>query len=86
MELQQLSPNSVNASPASVNPHVKTEQTASVPHVNQDVQKSVQASKTDTVTISQQAIQMLASGGDNQAQGVKSGVAQTASQLLNITA
>lgn len=71
MSMAQLSPNSVAANPAHVNPQVKADQTTSVPQINQDAQKSVEVAKTDTVTISPQALQKLASDGDTQAKEVK---------------
>lgn len=71
MSIQQLSPNSVVANPAHVNPQARADQTAASPQVNQDAQRSVQALKTDTVTISRQALQMLANGSDSAAQEVR---------------
>jgi len=59
MSMAQLSPNVVSANPAHINPQVKTDQTLSIPQINQDAQHSVQAAKTDSVTISPQALQML---------------------------
>lgn len=67
MSIQQLSPNSIVANPAHVNPQVRTDQAAASPQVNQETQKSVQALKTDTVTISRQALQMLENDGDSAA-------------------
>ena len=83
MEIQQLSPNSVNANPVAVNPQVKADQATTVPQVNQDAQKSVKAAKTDTVTISQQALQMLASDGDSAAVEDKETAAKKASEKLS---
>ena len=80
MQIQQLSPNSVTANPAHVNPQVKAEQTASAPQINQDAQRSVQATRTDTVTISPQALQKLANDGDSQAQEAKENGAEKASE------
>ncbi len=82
MSVQQLSPNSVVANPAHVNPQVKADQTTSAPQINQDAQKSVQAAKTDTVTISPQALQKLASDGDTQAREVKENGAEKASEKV----
>ncbi len=65
MSIQQISPNSVAANPAYVNPKVKTDESLSNPLVGQNAQKSVQTLKTDTVTISQQALQKLAGEGDS---------------------
>lgn len=53
--MAQLSPNSIIANPAHINPQVKVEQAVAVPKVNQEVQQTVQATKTDTITFSQQA-------------------------------
>lgn len=55
MSMAQLSPNSIIANPAHINPQVKVEQTVAVPQVNQDAKQSVQATRTDTITFSQQA-------------------------------
>ena len=71
MTIAQLSPNSVAASPAYVNPQIKTDQATAMPQVNHDSQKSFHLKKTDTVTISPQALQKLASDGDNQALEVR---------------
>lgn len=61
MSMAQLSPSVVSANPAHINPQVKTDQITSAPQINQDAQHSVQAARTDTVTISPQALQKLAS-------------------------
>jgi hypothetical protein len=82
MQIAQLSPKSVTANPAYVNPQVKTDQSSSTPLVNQDAQKTVQATKTDTVTISQQALKMLASDGDAQAQELKESTAEKATETF----
>jgi hypothetical protein len=57
MAISQISMNSVATNPAYTNPYAKTEQQTAVPQVKQDAMKSPQAAKTDTVTISQQALQ-----------------------------
>ncbi|MGB4600023.1 MAG: hypothetical protein WBI04_08655 [Trichlorobacter sp.] len=59
MAISQVSLNSVTTNPAYTNPYAKTEQQTSVPQVNQDAQKAPQVAKTDTVTISQQALQKV---------------------------
>ena len=59
MAISQISLNSVATNPAYTNPYAKTEQQTSVPQVNQDAQKAPQVAKTDTVTISQQALQKV---------------------------
>ncbi len=53
-----LSPTSVLASPAHVNPQVSSDLQARAPQLAQDAQKAVKAVKTDTVTISPQALKM----------------------------
>lgn len=82
MSVQQISPNSVVANPAYVNPKVKTDQTTEIPQVNQDAQKAVQTIKTDTVTISQQALQKLSNDQDSAAQETKESAAEKASEML----
>lgn len=57
MAISQISSSSL-ASASYVNPYAKAEQDSSVSQVKQDEQKSSQSTKTDTVTISQQALQM----------------------------
>lgn len=60
MSMAQLSPNYVTANPAHINPQVRAEQASSTPQIHQDAQQSVQAARSDTVTISPQALQKLA--------------------------
>ncbi|RII27448.1 MAG: hypothetical protein CXR30_15145 [Geobacter sp.] len=60
MALAQLSPSSVLANPAYINPHAQTEQKAAPVQANQTADIGVTKAKTDTVTISQQALQMSA--------------------------
>lgn len=64
MSISQISPNSVMSNPVNVNPKVRTDQAESAYQTNQNSQKSTMAIKTDTVTISQEAIQMLAKDVD----------------------
>lgn len=71
MPIAQLSPTSVNSNPAYINPQVKAEQAAAVPQVKQDSQDTVKAAKTDTVTISEQALIKLKKSEDVQAYDVK---------------
>jgi hypothetical protein len=59
MSMAQLSPNSIIANPAHINPQVKAEQTVAVPQVNQDAKQSIQTTQTDTITFSQQAAKKL---------------------------
>lgn len=82
MEIQQLSPNSVAANPVTVNPQVKADQETTVPQVNQDAQKTVQVAKTDTVTISPQAVKMLANDGDSAAKEITESAAEKATETL----
>jgi len=58
MAMAALSPNSVLASPIQVNPQVTSDLQTSVPQVAQDAQKAAKAAKTDTITISAQALKM----------------------------
>lgn len=57
MAISPISTNSLNNG-GFVNPYAKSEQLAAIPQLNQDAQKSPQAAKTDTVTISPQALKM----------------------------
>ena len=58
MSIAQLSPTIVAANPAYVNPQVRTENNATPNQSNQAAQVSVQSMKTDTVTLSPQALLM----------------------------
>jgi hypothetical protein len=58
MAMAALSPNSVLAAPIQVNPQVRSDLQTSVPQVAQDAQKATKAAKTDTITISAQALKM----------------------------
>jgi uncharacterized membrane protein YccC len=58
MAMAALSPNSVLASPVQVNPQVSSDLQTSLPQVAQDAQKAANAVKTDTITISAQALKM----------------------------
>jgi Zn-dependent M28 family amino/carboxypeptidase len=82
MSIAQISPTSVQANPANVNPHVKADQSAAVPQANEAARKAVTATKTDTVTISQQAVQKLASDGDTAAVETKESAAEKATEKL----
>lgn len=59
MTTNQVSLNSVASNPAYVNPYAKTDQPAANAQASQDAKKTSQTAKTDTVTISQQALQMV---------------------------
>lgn len=80
MSIQQLSPNSIVANPAHVNPQARADQTTASPQVNQNAQRSVQALKTDTVTISKQALQMLANDSDSAAKETRENSAEKAAE------
>lgn len=82
MTIQQISPNSVAANPTDVNPQVKAEQATAAPQAAQDAQKTAKTAMTDTVTISRQAVTMLASDGDSAAQEMKESAAEKASEKL----
>jgi hypothetical protein len=58
MAMASLSPSSVLASPIQVNPQVKTDLQTSVPQLAQDAQKTAKVERTDTITISAQALKM----------------------------
>lgn len=60
MSIAQLSPTIVTANPSYINPPARTETNASMVMSSQNATASVQSSKTDTVTISSQALQMSA--------------------------
>lgn len=82
MAITQLSPVSVQASPVDVNPQVKADQATSPYQVNQGSNKAILAIKSDTVTISPQAIQKLANDGDAATKEVKeSGVEKAAEKV-----
>lgn len=58
MTIAALSPNSVLATPIQVNPQVKSDLQTSVPQVAEDAQRAAKTAKTDTITISAQALKM----------------------------
>ena len=78
MSIAQLSPNSVNANPAHVNPQVKADQIASAPQANQTAQQSIQATKTDTATFSHQAVKKLVNDVHSAIQGFKDSAIKSA--------
>lgn len=57
MAIAQLSPKSIASDPSYVNPQVKIDQRATVAQSNQAVQKTDNAQKSDTVTLSRVALQ-----------------------------
>ncbi|MDK9718099.1 MAG: hypothetical protein OEL57_09365 [Trichlorobacter sp.] len=65
MSISQISPNSLATNSPYVNPSAKTTETqaGAIQQGSQDAQKPAKAAQTDTVTISQQALQMT--GGTN---------------------
>jgi len=80
MSLAQLSPTSVIANPAQVNPQVKTDQAATIPQANQDAQNSIQAKKSDSVTFSQQAVNKVANNMYSAVQDIKDGANESVSE------
>ena len=83
MEISSISPNSVLPDPAQIKPQTKTDQ-APV-QVNQEVQKAADAAKTDSVTISPQALQknqQLTNDGDSAAKEASESAAEKAAETL----
>jgi hypothetical protein len=80
MPISQISANSVLANPVNVNPKVKTDQVESAYQANQNSKKDTMAIKSDTVTISQEAIQKLAKDADIPAQEGKEKSSEQASE------
>lgn len=80
MAISQVSLNSVATNPAYTNPYAKTDQQAAVPQVNQDAQKSTKVAKTDTVTISQQALQKVNEGQSRQEEAKENQAAKAADE------
>ena len=78
MSMAQLSPNSIIANPAHINPQAKVEQAVAAPQVNQDAKQTVQATKTDTITFSQQAAKKLVNDVHSSIQELKDRTAETA--------
>ncbi len=86
MSIAQLSPNSVLANPADINPLVRAEQVTSTPQAAQDAQKTAKVAKTDTVTISSAAVKMLKSDGDSAAQEVNESGAEKSTETFRTVA
>jgi hypothetical protein len=59
MAIVSLSPNSVLAAPIQVNPQIRVDLQHSLPQMAQDAQRTAQANRTDTITISPQALKMV---------------------------
>lgn len=72
MPISQISPNSLTNSSPYVNPYARTteQSPASIQQGNQEGQQAAKLAKTDTVTISPQALQM-AGNGDSKAEETK---------------
>ncbi len=70
MSISQISPNSLTATTQYSNPYARTTEAAaaSLQQDKQDAQKTTKASTTDTVTISRQALQMIANNNDSKAE------------------
>lgn len=77
MSIAQLSPTSVAANPAYVNPQVKTENNTTPNQSSQTAQVSVQTLKTDTVTLSPQALQMSSKSEGAQGRPKETGAEKT---------
>lgn len=58
MSMAQLSPNSVVANPSYVNPLAQSDQHAPIAKATETAQQTIQKTKTDSVTISKQALVM----------------------------
>lgn len=58
MSMIQLSPNSVTANPSHINPLAQTDQHAPIARASEAAQQTIQKTKTDSVTISKQALMM----------------------------
>jgi hypothetical protein len=82
MSIAQVFLNSMSANPTYLNPQVKTDVAASIQQISQDTNKTTQAAKSDTVTISAQALQKLASDGDSQAKETKESGAEKATETF----
>jgi hypothetical protein len=73
MPVSQISPSSLTTTSPYVNPTAKTTETQSgaIQQGNQDAQKPVKAAQTDTVTISQQALQKVPDSDNNKPEETK---------------
>lgn len=80
MSMAQLSPISVLANPAHVNPQVKADQVTSVPQVNEDAQKVAQTAKTDTVAFSEHAVKKVVNDVYSAVQEMKEKAAEAATR------
>lgn len=73
MSISQISPNSLTTSSPYVNPYAKTTETQAEAsqQVAKDAQKPAKTAQTDTVTISQQALQKTAAQDDSKPEEAK---------------
>jgi len=74
MSISQISPNSLTATTPYANPYARTTEAAAagLQQDKQEAQKTTKASSTDTVTISRQALQMIAGNSDSKAESKES--------------
>ena len=74
MSISQISPNSLATNSPYVNPSAKTTETQSgaIQQNNQDAQKPAKTAQTDTVTISQQALQMTGAANNSKPEDTQS--------------
>lgn len=80
-----VSPNSFNANSGYLNAKVKAHQSSVVSQVSQYAQKTVKTAKSDTVTISPQALSNLSSNGGAKAQEAKgSGVGKAVTSFRTV--
>lgn len=84
MAISQVSPNSITTNPTYTNPYAKADQSTGAPQMAQSAQKTVQTAKTDTVTISQQALQKANGAQDMAGQTSSHTTAQTAYQYPSV--
>ena len=72
MSIVQLSPKSITTNPAHINPQVRTDKATATVQANLTAENTLKKQRTDTVTISRQAVQMAAKG-HGPAENAKSG-------------
>lgn len=87
MSVSQISPTSLTTTNPYVNPTAKTTETQSgaIQEGNRDAQKPVKAAQTDTVTISQQALQKVADSNNSKSDTTQSSTnAQKQQQSFSI--
>jgi len=81
MSMAQLSPNSVVANPAHINPLAQTDQHAQLAKANEAAQQTIQKTKTDSVTISKQAL-MMSEQANRAAEEKKEDAAQKSYEMI----